>query len=139
MINIYNDFAYEINEKEIRKYIKYLKKSMKVKKGFSLVFVDNQYIKKLNKEYRDKDYATDVLTFNDEDKKYLGDVIISYPKIIEQAEEYNHSFKRELYFLITHGFLHLLGYDHIDEYEEKEMFKIQKDLLNNYKIRRENE
>ncbi len=136
MVNIINDFEYDINEEEINEYINFLKKELNRKEKFSLVFVDNNYIKDLNKEFRQIDKVTDVLTFPENTDYYLGDVIIAYPRLIEQAKEYNHSNKRELYFLITHGFLHLLGYDHLNEEEEKVMFKKQEELLNKYNIRR---
>ncbi len=136
MTNIINDFEYDINEEEIKEYVNFLKKELNRKEKFSLVFVDNNYIKELNKEFRQIDKVTDVLTFPENTDYYLGDVIISYPRLIEQAKEYEHSNKRELYFLITHGFLHLLGYDHLNEEEEKIMFKKQEELLNKYDIRR---
>ncbi len=136
MTNIINYFEYDINEEEIKEYVNFLKKELNRKEKFSLVFVDNNYIKELNKEFRQIDKVTDVLTFPENTDYYLGDVIISYPRLIEQAKEYEHSNKRELYFLITHGFLHLLGYDHLNEEEEKIMFKKQEELLNKYDIRR---
>ncbi len=136
MINIINDFEYDINIEEINEYVSFLKKELNKKKDLSIVFVDNNYIKELNKEFRQIDKETDVLTFPEDLDYYLGDIIISYPKLIEQADEYEHSPKRELYFLITHGFLHLLGYDHLNEEEEKIMFKKQEELLNKYNIRR---
>lgn len=118
--------------------------------------VDNETIHQLNKEYRDIDRPTDVLSFAltegdeawdtsfsmDEDEGYealpehLGDIIISYPKIMEQAEDYGHSFERELAFLTVHGFLHLNGYDHQTEAEEKEMFGIQEEVLRMYGLTR---
>ncbi len=136
MINIINDFEYNINIEEINEYITFLKKELNKKKDLSIVFVDNNYIKDLNKEFRQIDKETDVLTFPEDLDHYLGDIIISYPKLVEQANEYKHSEKRELYFLITHGFLHLLGYDHLTEEEEKIMFHKQEELLNKYNIRR---
>ncbi len=136
MINIINDYEYEINEEEINNYIIFLKKELNKKEDLSLVFVDNDYIKELNNNFRQIDKETDVLTFVEDLDHYLGDIIISYPKLIEQAKEYNHSKKRELFFLITHGFLHLLGYDHLNKEEEKIMFSKQEELLNKYDIRR---
>ncbi len=136
MINIINDFDYDINIEEINEYVTFLKKELNKKKDLSIVFVDNNYIKDLNKEFRQIDKETDVLTFPEDLDHYLGDIIISYPKLVEQAKEYQHSKKRELYFLITHGFLHLLGYDHLTEEEEKLMFSKQEELLNKYNIRR---
>ena len=72
----------------------------------------------------------------DEMPRVLGDIVISIPKAHEQAEEYNHSFMRELGFLTVHGFLHLLGYDHETSEDEKEMFTRQKDILEQYGLSR---
>lgn len=86
---------------------------------FSIIFIDDEKMHKLNLEYRGIDRTTDVLSFalEDNDKlkmpiRELGDIFISIPKMQEQAREYNHSEKRELSFLCLHGLLHLLGYDH---------------------------
>ncbi|QII49865.1 rRNA maturation RNase YbeY [Bacillus paralicheniformis] len=115
----------------------------------SVTIVNNEEIQKINKEYRGKDYPTDVISFAlEEDGEgeieiigadmppVLGDIIISVDKAREQAEEYGHSLMRELGFLTVHGFLHLLGYDHMTEEEEKEMFTKQKDILNRYGLSR---
>ena len=103
---------------------------------------DDAEIKKINKEYRNIDNVTDVISFALEDVEFktpfriLGDIYISYEKVKEQALKYEHSEKRELYFLATHGLLHLLGYDHMNEKEEKIMFDLQKELLDKYDIKR---
>ncbi|NHC39370.1 rRNA maturation RNase YbeY [Bacillus sp. MM2020_1] len=115
----------------------------------SITFVSNERIQEINREYRDKDKPTDVISFAMEElgegemeligadmPRVLGDIIISIPKAIEQAEEYGHSFLRELGFLAVHGFLHLLGYDHMTEEEEKEMFTRQKEILDEYGLKR---
>lgn len=115
----------------------------------SVTIVNNEEIQKINKEYRGKDYPTDVISFAlEEDGEgeveiigadmppVLGDIIISVDKAREQAEEYGHSLMRELGFLTVHGFLHLLGYDHMTEEEEKEMFTKQKEILNRYGLSR---
>ncbi|RDI44004.1 rRNA maturation RNase YbeY [Falsibacillus pallidus] len=115
----------------------------------SITFVDNEKIQEINRQYRDKDSATDVISFALEElgegeleivgadmPRVLGDIIISVPKTREQAEEYGHSFSRELGFLALHGFLHLLGYDHLTEEEEKEMFGRQKEILDSYGLKR---
>ncbi|MCJ2147656.1 rRNA maturation RNase YbeY [Bacillus sp. B19-2] len=115
----------------------------------SVTIVNNEEIQKINKEYRGKDYPTDVISFAlEEDGEgeiaiigadmppVLGDIIISADKAREQAEEYGHSLMRELGFLTVHGFLHLLGYDHMTEEEEKEMFTKQKEILNRYGLSR---
>ena len=92
----------------------------------SVTFVDNARIHELNKQYRDKDAPTDVLSFPmaengeydiDEDNgcKILGDIVISMERAMEQAELYGHSLQREVAYLTVHSMLHLLGYDHLDE------------------------
>lgn len=108
----------------------------------SLSFVDNEAIRKLNNTYRGIDEPTDVLSFaiGDEEElldmpeqllaeRLLGDIIISVPKAVEQAERYGHSLQREIGFLFVHGFLHLIGYDHDDEERERAMFTLQEQLL----------
>ena len=103
----------------------------------SLVFVDDDYIRKLNRDYRGIDKPTDVLSFAmDEGEempecyvKILGDVIISLPTAKRQAEAYGHTCERELIFLVIHGTLHLLGYDHSDDKEREVMSKQEKEFL----------
>lgn len=115
----------------------------------SFIFVDNEQIREINANYRQKDAVTDVITFAIEDEmpgeikiqgipmpRMLGDVFISLPRTREQAERYGHSFERELSFLAVHGCLHLLGYDHLEPEEEKVMFGKQEDILNALGIRR---
>lgn len=109
---------------------------------FNIIIVDNDYIHKLNKEYRGIDRPTDVISFALEDEidnvkldfRVLGDIYISLDKTYEQAKLYNHSFLRELSFLTIHGLLHLLGYDHIQKEDEETMFKKQDELLNEFGI-----
>lgn len=116
----------------------------------SVTFVTNERIQEINREYRSKDQPTDVISFALEElgedeveiigagiPRVLGDIIISIDRTKEQAEEYNHSVSRELGFLALHGFLHLLGYDHMEEEEEKKMFKRQKDILDEYGLKRD--
>ncbi|EZH67817.1 rRNA maturation factor [Bacillaceae bacterium JMAK1] len=110
----------------------------------SLVFVHEDRIQELNRDYRNKDAVTDVLSFalNDDeqmpgDEHVLGDIVICVERMKEQAEEYEHSIERELAFLSVHGLLHLLGYDHMDEEEEREMFTLQEELLSAYGLGRE--
>ncbi|HOS69037.1 MAG TPA: rRNA maturation RNase YbeY [Bacillota bacterium] len=118
----------------------------------SISFVCNEEMRSLNKEYRNIDKETDVLSFplvefieeelnaEDENAEYieeeiaLGDIVISMEKAVEQSEEYGHSFKRELAFLLVHGMLHLLGYDHDEEASEGEIFDKQEEILKNIKI-----
>ena len=109
---------------------------------FNVIIVDNDYIHKLNKEYRGIDRPTDVISFALEDEvddvkldfRVLGDIYISLDKTYEQAKLYNHSFLRELSFLTIHGLLHLLGYDHMVKEDEEVMFKKQDELLNEFGI-----
>lgn len=100
----------------------------------SLTYVDNETIKKMNKEYRNKDTVTDVLSFPlGENGEYdlnpdtgclmLGDIVISLERAEEQAKEYGHSFERETAFLATHSMFHLLGYDHENSAEEDELMR----------------
>src|SRR5690554_4427816 len=90
----------------------------------SLIFVDNENIKKLNKEYRNIDKETDVLSFPMEQDEglfptpMLGDIIISAEKALEQSVEYGHSLRREITYLTVHSMLHLLGYDHMNERDQ---------------------
>lgn len=113
--------------------------------SFNVIIVDNKKIRELNNQYRNIDRETDVISFALEDEKeirceeirLLGDIYISIDKAKSQAEEYNHSLRRELCFLTTHGFLHLLGYDHMNEEDEKIMFNLQDEILNSYGARKE--
>lgn len=112
---------------------------------FNIIFVDNEQIHEINREYRNIDRPTDVITFALEDNKdfpslgthrILGDIYISLERAKEQSVEYNHSYLRELSFLAVHGFLHLLGYDHMDPEDEKVMFGKQEEILNEFGITR---
>ena len=111
---------------------------------FNVIIIDNDRIREINKEYRGIDRETDVISFALEDDKtmhldeirVLGDIYISLDKVKSQAEEYGHSFKRELSFLAIHGFYHLLGYDHMKPENEKIMFKKQEEALLKYGIKR---
>ncbi|WP_066367861.1 rRNA maturation RNase YbeY [Neobacillus fumarioli] len=136
---------------EVERLINFAADQLKIEEHseVSITFVSNQKIQEINREYRAKDAPTDVISFAMEElgegeielvganmPRVLGDIIISVPKAKEQAQEYGHSFMRELGFLAIHGFLHLLGYDHMTEEEEKEMFTLQKDILIEYGLTR---
>lgn len=136
---------------EIEKLLNFAagKRDVEPESEISLTFVTNERIHEINLEYRQKDKATDVISFAMEElgegeievvganqPRILGDIIISIPKAKEQAEEYGHSFLRELGFLAVHGFLHLLGYDHETEEDEKIMFSLQRELLDEYGLQR---
>lgn len=107
-----------------------------------VIFIDDEKMHEMNKKYRNIDRTTDVLSFALEDNdniklpvRELGDVFISIPKMKEQAIEYNHSEKRELSFLVCHGLLHLLGFDHTKSKEEEiKQFGLQDVILNELDI-----
>lgn len=111
---------------------------------FSVVFVGDDEIHEMNREYRGVDRITDVISFALEDNedivydniRMLGDIFICIPQMKRQAENYGHSEKRELAFLTVHGILHLLGYDHMTEEDEKEMFSLQELILDGKNIKR---
>ncbi|MGI6709994.1 MAG: rRNA maturation RNase YbeY [Bacilli bacterium] len=105
-------------------------KNIKKKSNVTVVIIDTKKMKEMNYKYRMKDYATDVLSFEAEEDKYLGDIFICLEKIYEQAQKYNHSNEREYAFLLVHGILHLLGFDHETSEQEKEMLAIQERILN---------
>jgi len=124
------------------------------KVDISVMFTDNEGIRVLNREHREIDRETDVLSFPlieyDEKGEYIessldysekgnlcmGDIVLSLEKALAQAEEYGHSFERETGFLTVHSLLHLMGYDHMTEEEEKEMFTFQKEILDKMGLKR---
>ncbi len=126
----------------------------------NIMFVDDERIREINLETRKIDRATDVLSFPmleyqtpadfswlktdsadffdpDNGELVLGDIVLSIPHILSQAEEYGHSVKREYAFLVAHSMFHLLGYDHMTEEDERVMFHKQEDILNKLHITRE--
>ncbi len=148
-IEIFVQVEEEIKELETVEKVLYsaLEKEKLDNVTFNVIIVDNNYIHELNKNYRNIDRETDVITFAledddtlvlPEDVRILGDIYISIDKARSQAEEYGHSFLREICFLAVHGFYHLLGYDHMNPEDEKVMFKKQEEVLEEYGITREN-
>ncbi len=147
LIEVFNEYKKDVNELDLlKKFINYCAKALKLENVmFNIIIVDNKTIHEINKKYRNIDKETDVITFALEDNKQidvpeirvLGDVYISYDKAISQSIEYNHSIKREICFLAVHGLLHLLGYDHMKKEDEDKMFKLQKELLESYGIKKE--
>ena len=146
MFEIFKEIDNDVLELEIlNDYVKYLVNKLELEKcEFNIIIVDNERIHEINREYRNVDRETDVISFAMEDNmdivyddfRLLGDIYISIDKCYSQAEEYGHSRVREICFLATHGILHLLGYDHMEEDEEKEMFRLQDELLDGYDIKR---
>jgi len=110
----------------------------------SVIFVSSDEIRNINREYRNIDRVTDVISFALEDnneqiigERILGDIYVCIDRMKEQASDYGHSEKRELSFLVCHGLLHLLGYDHVNsKEEEKIMFSLQDEILDSLDIRR---
>ncbi|GAY73079.1 rRNA maturation RNase YbeY [Lentilactobacillus kosonis] len=120
----------------------------------SVTLVNNDEIQKINREYRNVDRPTDVISFAIEDEgdedlpiilddelmaeipQNIGDIFVSVDKVAEQADYLEHSFDRELGFLVVHGFLHLNGYDHMEKADADVMFPLQKEILNAYGLKR---
>ena len=128
---------------------------IKLDSQVSIYFVDNNRIREINKDTRDIDKVTDVLTFPiaefkkgkldktlgdvdmDSGALILGDIVISLERALLQAEEYGHSFEREVLFLVTHGMYHILGYDHMTDDDEREMIGKQELVLAKLNVRRD--
>lgn len=148
----------EVAEAVIEKVIEYVKCPYDTE--VNILITDNEGIREYNRDYRNIDKETDVLSFPNVDfeipgdfthvenrfedyfdpdsgRLLLGDMILSAPKVVEQAKEYGHSEKREFAFLIAHSMLHLCGYDHMEEEERLEMERHQKVILNELEIRRD--
>ena len=130
--------------KDIKKYYTKTLKALDLKDGFnaSLIIVGKNKIRSINKEYRNKDKATDVISFANIDSiDYdfldgtinLGDIFINVDKVFSQAKKYKHSVKREFVFLFVHGLLHLFGYDHMNKKDEKKMFELQERIVGDLK------
>ena len=166
MIYAYNNQnKIEFSEEQINKIKKVIDFALKeeevsVPYEISVLFVDNDEIRQINRENRNIDRETDVLsfpmldyenkmvfkecykdfvfdeTFLDGDKLVLGDIVLSLEKALQQSKDYNHSFEREVSYLVVHSVLHLLGYDHDTNENEKEMFALQEKILANLNINR---
>lgn len=117
----------------------------------SIILTNNENIKKINNEYRNIDKETDVLSFpmfeqeevesiinkNDNKEEVLGDIIISIPKVEEQSKEYGHGFEREFAYMLVHGFYHLMGHDHMEEEEKKQMRDKEEKVLERLNMQRD--
>lgn len=139
-VNFFNET--DKNVKEYQRLINSIFKPMGTKKEFNIIFVSKDEIQRINREFRKIDKVTDVISFalcDDEDiiqTNELGDIFICLDRAFEQASEYGHSITREVAFLAVHGYLHLCGFDHMTEEEEKVMFQKQDDILNQAGIKR---
>lgn len=105
----------------------------------SVSFVTNEEIRTLNREYRNVDSETDVLSFPMDDEEFdgiiiLGDIVLSTQRIIEQANDFEHSLEREMLYLTVHSMLHLLGYDHMSAEEKEEMRSREKEIMKKLQI-----
>ncbi len=152
MLNI--DIDYDIkkveeymDESKIEELMKHiLEREEKINENdefyLSILITNNDVIQEINKTYRNIDKSTDVISFayNETENigplNVLGDIIVSIEKVKEQSSEYNHSEEREFYYVLTHGMLHLLGYDHIEEEDKKIMRKNEEEILNNFDYKR---
>ena len=145
IINKTKEKEYKDDYPELRKYFKLAFKKLELKGDFeiSLILVGPEEIHQINRDYRNIDRETDVISFAEidgdehlmesEDTIYLGDIFINVDRVKSQALEYEHSEKRELVFLFVHGLLHCLGYDHMCEEDEKVMISKQKLILGDLK------
>lgn len=144
VINNENNYPIEDSYEETMKKIASLalqKEGLSSDYEIGLTYVSKEEIQDLNREYRNIDRVTDVLSFPliedfSSDEMLLGDVVISYEVAIEQAKDYGHSLEREIMFLFCHSILHLLGYDHIDDEERIDMEERQREILNELNINR---
>ncbi|SFU93563.1 rRNA maturation RNase YbeY [Alicyclobacillus macrosporangiidus] len=138
-----------VDEPLVRQVLEAAARQEGVRGEVSVSFVSDEEIHELNRQYRGVDRPTDVLSFalqegepmpgGDDDLPLLGDVVVSVPTAVRQAEAYGHSVRREVAFLLVHGFLHLLGYDHPDEASEQDMMQRQERVLTGLGLTREAE
>lgn len=147
MIEVFNNTDIEVLFIEkLKEIVRFTLKKENCENGMlNIIFVNNEEIHAINKKYRGINRVTDVISFaleddntliNPSDMRILGDIYVSLEKALEQAKEYEHSFERELSFLVVHGVYHLLGYDHMDKTEEKIMFAKQEEVLDAFAITR---
>lgn len=142
--NIVNEVAFNLKKEQINLFDKILERVNKLldvneRYIFSVILVDKVKIHEINRDYRQSDRETDVISFASlegevldisiEDEVEIGDIFINIDAIQRQADEYEHSFEREFCFLFTHGLLHLLGYDHVIKEDEIKMFSLQDEVL----------
>ncbi len=147
MLNIVNKSRYN-DLKDYYPYLEeYYQKTLEVLQiednyVLSLIICGPITIKRINRDYRNKDAVTDVISFalldNEDAVEYedcieLGDIFINRQRVFSQAKEYGHSVKREFVFLFVHGLLHLLGYDHMNKEDEEKMFSLQRQIVGDLK------
>lgn len=157
-LEIYDKTKDGLDEKHVelvQNVLQFASKQLNLKDNteMSVTFVNNDEIKEINSKYRGVDRATDVISFAIEDgedefplimdeemaaeiPENIGDIFVSIDKVSEQAEFLNHSYERELGFLVVHGFLHLNGYDHMKQEDEDVMFPLQRKIMDDYGLER---
>ena len=147
MVNIVNKTKYQDLKDYYPLLDEYYHRTLSVLKlnddyDLSLVICGPITIRRINRDYRNKDVVTDVISFalldseeevEYEDKVELGDIFINRDRVFSQAKDYGHSAKREFVFLFVHGLLHLLGYDHMEPEDEKKMFALQRKIIGDLK------
>ena len=139
-INFFNESS--LKTRAYEKLIKRVFKTINSKKEFNIIFVDKDEIQRINREFRQIDRVTDVISFalcDDKDivqTDELGDIFICLDRAFEQANDYGHSVDREVAFLAVHGYLHLCGFDHMTKEDEDIIFKKQDEILSAAKIER---
>lgn len=144
MFEIFNETNETIDIKDIETLLNNTVKFLSIEEAiFNVIIVDDEKIHEINREYRNVDRPTDVISFALEDDKtmtsevrVLGDIYVSIDTARRQAYEYYNTEKEELRFLIIHGLLHLLGYDHMNESDEKEMMSLEEEVLCDYDPKR---
>lgn len=148
MVEVFNTYKEEVEYSTlVQEIVEFVLKKEKIENPIlNIIFTDNKKIHEINREYRNIDRETDVISFALEDEdtlvnaseyRVLGDIYISVDKAKSQALEYGHSLKREICFLAVHGVYHLLGYDHQNKEEEKVMFQKQEEALDEFGITKE--
>ena len=148
MVEVFNTYKEEVEYSTlVQEIVEFVLKKEKIEIPIlNIIFTDNKKIHEINREYRNIDRETDVISFALEDEdtlvnaseyRILGDIYISVDKAKSQALEYGHSLKREICFLAVHGVYHLLGYDHQNKEEEKVMFQKQEEALDEFGITKE--
>lgn len=157
-LEIYDKTKDGVDQKHIdlvEDVLQFASKALELKDNteMSVTFVNNDEIKEINSKYRGVDRATDVISFAIEDgeddfplimddemaaeiPENIGDIFVSIDKVAEQAEFLDHSYERELGFLVVHGFLHLNGYDHMKQEDEDVMFPLQRKIMDDYGLKR---
>lgn len=147
MLNIVNKTRYNDLKEYYPLLETYYQKTLKVLNigddyVLSVIICGPILIRRINRDYRQKDAVTDVISFallddedtvEYEDRVELGDIFINRRRVLSQAEEYDHSIRREFVFLFVHGLLHLLGYDHMNKEEEEKMFSLQRQIIGDLK------